>query len=98
MSARTIILTTSFLLVQLISLSQNHRVDRYDGPTDGSFGLKAIGFGALIWLIGMIILKSHKSDENGAVKDSNAPTAIFGVTLAVIGGLTFLFGLIALGF
>ena len=98
MKTKVLIITLLIMIAKSFAFSQTHRIDRYDGPTDGDFGLKAIGFGALIWLIGMVILQLHKKNDRGAVINSNAPSAIFGVILAVIGGLSFFLGLLALGF
>ena len=98
MKIQVALLILLFITNKFSALAQNHRTDRYDGPINGEFGLKAICFGALIWLIGMIIIKLHKSNERGSVNNPNAPTVLFGVILAVIGGLSFFLGLIALGF
>jgi hypothetical protein len=98
MKTLVLVITILTMIAKSFAFAQTHRIDRYEGPIDGDLGLKAIGFGALIWLVGMVILKSHKKNERGAVKNSNAPSALFGVILAVIGGLTFFIGLMALGF
>ncbi len=87
-----------FFFMSFPILAQTHRIDRYEGNFDSDFVIKLIGGGALIWLVGMLILKMHKKNDRGAVENSNAPTAVFGGILCVAGGLAVILGLMILGF
>lgn len=92
-----ILVAVLMIMNVLDSIAQNHRYDRYDGPTDGKLGLECLIIGGIIWGIGMLLGQGLRK-ENGVIAEGQ--TFLYRIVglLCVGGGLIAAFGLIMLGF
>lgn len=84
-----------FLLALTISSFGQRRYSRNPGPGDLIGGGKISLIGGIIWGLGMLLVLSVNSVSG---KESSNPIKSLGGWLAVIGGLTFILGLLVMGF
>lgn len=82
-----------FYLFTTDIISQNHRYDRYDGPTDGALGLKCVLIAAVMFGAARILGKLFNVEK----KDSGIS---LGIVIILTVGAIFIggFGLIMIGF
>ena len=87
-----------FLISSSSIFAQNHRYDRYNGPSDLNVGVQVLLFGGIIWGVGMLLGKLLKKNESGTVAEGQSFLLGLVGILCVGGGLIAALGLIMFGF